>query len=525
MTEAVAMQGIVKHFPGVLANDHVDLSVERGEIRAIVGENGAGKTTLMRILYGLETPDAGTIRVKGREVIIASARTAIALGIGMVHQHFKLVPSFTVAQNVVLGVEPRRGVVYDEESAKSDVRRLSERYGLAVDPERKILDASVGEQQRVEILRALHRQADILILDEPTAVLTDQEAEELFAILRRLADDGLTILFISHKLREVLAISDNTTVMRDGRVVGTVQTAKTSDGELSEMMIGRETLGTELRRRKTGQRGAPVLKLDGVSVFDSRGILAVHEVELTVRSGEILGIAGVEGNGQVELAEAITGLREVAAGCIQLDGREIQNQSVRAIREAGVSHIPADRHAMGVSVEALVWENLCCTRYYEPQYSGRMALSLDSILSNSQSLVRQFDVRTPTLQCPTRNLSGGNMQKLVVARELGANQSRLVVASQPTRGIDIAGTEAIRSVLIDYTSQGAGVLLISADLDEILAISDRVVVMYEGRLTDVGEVDASTREKIGRAMTGTSLAGVPGAEARAGRRLMEGHDA
>jgi simple sugar transport system ATP-binding protein len=524
MTEAVAMHGIVKHFPGVLANDHVDLFVEKGEVRAIVGENGAGKTTLMRILYGLETPDAGTIRVKGREVVIASARAAIALGIGMVHQHFKLVPSFTVAQNVVLGVEPRRGIVYDEQAAQADVLALSERYGLAVDPERKILDASVGEQQRVEILRALHRKADILILDEPTAVLTDQETEELFAILRRLADDGLTILFISHKLREVLAISDNTTVMRDGHVVGTVQTAKTSDGELSEMMIGRETLGTELRHRKTVQPGEPVLQLDSLSVFDSRGILAVHGVDLTVRSGEIVGIAGVEGNGQVELAEAVTGLRKVADGSIRLDGREIQNQSVRAIREAGVAHIPADRHAMGVSVEALVWENLCCTRYYESEYSGRMALSFDSILSDAQSLVSEFDVRTPTLQCPARNLSGGNMQKLVVARELGADHSRLVVAAQPTRGIDIAGTEAIRCMLVDYASQGAGVLLISADLDEILAISDRVVVMYGGRLTDAGKVDASTREKIGRAMTGTSVEGVPEAEAQADCRLKEGRD-
>ena len=357
MAEAVAMEGIVKRFPGVLANDDVDLMVERGEIRAIVGENGAGKTTLMRILYGLETPDAGTIRVKGDKVTIPHARTAIALGIGMVHQHFKLVPSFTVAQNVVLGMEPQRGIVYDEEAAKKDVLQLSERYGLAVDPDRKIIDASVGEQQRVEILRALYRKADILILDEPTAVLTDSETEELFSILRRLAEDGLTILFISHKLREVLAISDNTTVMRDGRVVGTVKTAQTSDRELSEMIIGRETLESVLRDRKLSEPGAPVLELDGVSVYDSRSIMAVKSVALTVHSGEILGIAGVEGNGQVELAEAITGLRPTAEGRILLLGREIQNLSVRQIREAGVAHIPADRNAMGVAVNALVWEH------------------------------------------------------------------------------------------------------------------------------------------------------------------------
>jgi len=503
MAVAVAMQGIVKRFPGVLANDHVDLSVEQGEIRAIVGENGAGKTTLMRILYGLETADAGTIYVKGKQVTIPNARAAIALGIGMVHQHFKLVPSFTVAQNVVLGMEPRRGPVFDEESAKRDVMELSTRYGLVVDPDKRLMDASVGEQQRVEILRALYRKADILILDEPTSVLTDSETDELFAILRRLADDGLTILFISHKLREVLAISDNTTVMRNGRVVGTVKTAETSDRELSEMIIGRETLETALRDRKTTKPGPPVLQLEGVSVYDSRGILAVKAVNLTVHSGEILGIAGVEGNGQVELAEAITGLRPTAEGRILLRGREIQNLSVRQIREAGVAHIPADRNAMGVAVGARVWENLCCTRYYEPAFSGKMALSMANILNNAKRLIEQFDVRTPTLQCPTRNLSGGNLQKLVVARELGANQAQLVVASQPTRGIDIAGTEAIRRMLVDYASRGAGVLLISADLDEILQLSDRVMVMYRGQLTDVGAVDQSTRQKVGRIMTGT----------------------
>ncbi len=503
MTEAVAMLGIVKQFPGVLANDRVDLTVQKGEIRAIVGENGAGKTTLMRILYGLEKPDAGVIRVMGEEVAIKSARDAIALGIGMVHQHFKLVPSFTVSQNVVLGMEPQRGIRYDMVSARKDVVELSSRYGLAVDPDRTIRDASVGEQQRVEILRALYRKADILILDEPTAVLTDSETMELFSILRSLADDGLTILFISHKLREVLAISDNTTVMRLGRVVGTVKTSETTDRELAEMIIGREAVETVFRDRTRLSLGEPVLQLRGLSVIDARGIVAVDSVDLQVRGGEILGVAGVEGNGQLELAEVITGLWPAAAGQILLQGREIQNLSVRGIREAGVAHIPADRNAMGVAVDALVWENLCCTQYYEATFSGRMGLRLERIHSNAHALIEEFDVRTPTLNCPARNLSGGNLQKLVVARELGGNRARLVVACQPTRGIDIAGTEAIRSMLMDYASRGAGVLLISADLDEILAISDRVVVMYEGQLTDVGSVDQSTREKIGRAMTGT----------------------
>jgi len=499
------MLGITKQFPGVLANDDVDLIVQKGEIRAIVGENGAGKTTLMQILYGLEMADQGAIRVKGHTVTIPSARAAIALGIGMVHQHFRLVPSFTVAENVVLGMEPRQGMVYDEDKAKEEVQELSEQYGLTVDPDVRVMDVSVGEQQRVEILRALFRKADILILDEPTAVLTDSETHELFAILRRLAQKGLTILFISHKLREVLAISDNTTVMRDGRVVGTVKTSETTARELSEMIIGRETLESAQRDRSAIEPGEPVLELQDVSVYDVRGLLAVKSVSLEVHGGEILGVAGVEGNGQLELAEAITGLRPCVQGRIVLLGKDIQNLPVRQIREAGVAHIPADRHAMGMAVDALVWENLCATRYHEPGFSGRMALAMDRILSESDSLIEEFDVRTPTLQCPARNLSGGNMQKLVVARELGPGQARLVVAAQPTRGIDIAGTEAIRNMLMDYASRGAGVLLLSADLDEILAISDRVVVMYGGRVADIGRVDASTRDKIGRAMTGAEV--------------------
>ena len=505
MSKAVEMLGITKRFHGVLANDNVDLLVEQGEIRAVVGENGAGKTTLMRILYGLETADAGAIRVKGKEVTIASARTAISLGIGMVHQHFRLVPSFTVAQNVVLGMEPHRGPVLDQKSANRDVTELSDRYGLTVDPDKRVMDASVGEQQRVEILRALYRKADILILDEPTSVLTDSETDELFAILKRLSEDGLTILFISHKLREVLAISDNTTVMRAGRVVGTVKTAQTSDRELSEMIIGRDTLQSDGRDREAVQKGRPVLELENVSVYDSRGILAIKAVDLAVCAGEVLGIAGVEGNGQLELAEAITGLRLTAQGSIRLMGKEIQNRPVREIRQCGVAHIPADRNAVGVALEALVWENLCSTQYHKRPFSGPLTLSMDSILSNASTVIREFEVRTPSLVCPVRNLSGGNVQKLIVARELGGGQAQLVVASQPTRGIDIAGTEAIRRVLLDYASRGTAVLLISADLEEILAMSDRVIVMYEGGVTHVGEVDEDTRLRIGRAMTGTAL--------------------
>lgn len=501
MSEAVALLNITKTFPGVVANKDVSLVAQQGEIRAIVGENGAGKTTLMRILYGLERADSGTIRVKDREVKMPNARAAIALGIGMVHQHFKLVPSFTLGQNIVLGVEPRRGPFVDQERALREVRELSARYGLAVNGEKKAGDASVGEQQRAEILKALYRGADILILDEPTSVLTDMETDELFIMLRRLAEDGKTILFISHKLREVLAVSDNTTVMRGGKVVGTVKTTETSDRELAEMMIGRETVEIPLREEPT-QTGQPVLALEGVSVYDSRGILAVREASLVIGSGEVVGIAGVEGNGQVELAEATTGLRPIASGRIQLDGRDIQNRSTRHIRQAGVAHIPADRHSMGVALEAQVWENLIAADYHASPYSGALVLAISRILSYAGKVIARFGVQTPGLKSPTRNLSGGNIQRLVVARELGADRARVVVASQPTRGIDIAGTEAIRRMLLEYAARGSGVLLISADLDEILALSDRVMVMYEGRLTDAGRVDETIRQRVGRLMTG-----------------------
>jgi simple sugar transport system ATP-binding protein len=501
MREAIAVEKITKSFPGVVANKDVSFSVERGEIRAIVGENGAGKTTLMKILYGLEEADAGTIRVNGEPVRIPNARAAIDLGIGMVHQHFKLVPSFALAQNILLGVEPRRGLFVDREQALEEVQELSARYGLAVHGDKEAQDASVGEQQRAEILKALYRGADILILDEPTAVLTDMETEELFVMLRRLAADGKTILFISHKLREVLAISDYTTVMRKGRVVGTVKTSETTDCELAEMMVGRETVGGRMREEAV-QSGEPVLELRRLRVRDVWGNLSVRGVDLVLHSGEVLGIAGVDGNGQVELAEAITGLRPVAGGKILLQGREVQNRSPRAIRETGLAHIPSDRNAMGVAVDAQVWENINAVEYYRQPYSGSMMLSINQMLNNAAQRIARFGVQTPGFRCPTCNLSGGNVQRLIVARELGTDEARVVVAAQPTRGIDIAGTEAIREMLLEYANRGAGVLLVSADLDEVLALSDRVKVMYEGELQDAGTVDDEVRQRVGQLMTG-----------------------
>jgi len=504
MAEAVALLDITKTFPGVVANKDVSLSVQEGEIMAIVGENGAGKTTLMRILYGLEKPDTGTIQVKGKEVKLPSARAAIAEGIGMVHQHFKLVPSYTLAQNVVLGVEPRRGLFVDQKRELEIVNDLSKRYGLAVDGERLTCDASVGEQQRAEILKALYRGADILILDEPTAVLTDGETEELFGMLRRLAADGKSILFISHKLREVLAISDSTTVMRRGEVVGTVQTAATDRRELAEMMIGRETVGGRIREDSV-QLGEPVLEIIDLNVQDARCITSVLDANLVLRQGQVLGIAGVDGNGQVELVEAITGLRPVSSGRILLDGKEIQNGKPRQIRQAGVAHIPSDRNATGVALEAHVWENLIAVDYFASPYSGKMALALSRIFADAKDVILRFGVQTPSLKSSTNNLSGGNIQRLIVARELGLERAQVVVAAQPTRGVDIAGTEEIREMLLDYTREGAGVLLISADLDEILVLSDLVMVMYEGHLSDAGKVDDTIRQRVGQLMTGGSI--------------------
>ena len=500
MAEAIAVQNIVKTFPGVLANDQVSISVEQGEIRAIVGENGAGKTTLMKILYGLHRPDSGIIRVKGQEVKLSSARDAISLGIGMVHQHFMLVPSFTLAQNIVLGVEPKKRFLINEEGVEDSVQKISEKYGLAVDGNKLAMDASVGEQQRAEILKALYRGADILILDEPTAVLTDMETEDLFVMLRRLAEAGKTILFISHKLREVLAISDNTTVMRHGKVVGSVKTSETDDCELAEMMVGRETIGGRIR--EIAECGQPVLQVDNISVLDSRDLLAVQNVSVELHCGEILGIGGVDGNGQEEFVEAIMGLRPILNGRILVEGAEIQNRSTREIREAGVAYIPSDRYRSGVATEALVWENLIAGEYYREPYSKGFSFVWKAINESSDELIERFQVSTPGLNVQTGNLSGGNIQRLIAGRELGSNNARVVIASQPTRGIDIAGTEAIRQMLLEYAERGAGVILLSADLDEVLALSDRVVVFYEGKLFDAGYWDEDIRRRVGQLMTG-----------------------
>lgn len=501
MASAVAVENIFKSFPGVLANNDVSISVEQGEIRAIIGENGAGKTTLMNILYGLYQPDSGKIFIRGKEVHIPNARAAISLGIGMVHQHFKLVPSFTLAQNVVLGVEPSKAFLIDEKQVNRSVREISERYKLPLNVEKPAAGASVGEQQRAEIVKALYRGAEILILDEPTAVLTDQESEELFVMLRRLAEQGKTILFISHKLREVLAVSDNTTVMRQGKVVGTVKTSETGTCQLAEMMVGRDTVGGRLRAANVAP-GETILEVKDICVADDRNLMAVKDVSFSLHCGEVLGIAGVDGNGQEELTEAIMGLRPVLTGEIRVKDTNIARDSTRRIRETGVAYIPSDRYKAGVATEAYVWENMIAGDYYHQPFSGWLGLRPKEINRFVGELIQRFQVITPGLTTQTGHLSGGNIQRLIVGRELGSNHAAVVVASQPTRGIDIAGTEAIRKNLVEYAMRGAGVLLISADLDEILALSDRVMVLFEGKMFNAGTVDEDIRIRIGNLMAG-----------------------
>ena len=502
MAEAISVRNITKTFPGVLANDRVSIEIEKGEIRAIVGENGAGKTTLMKILYGLYRPDSGEIRVKGENVKLSSARDAISKGIGMVHQHFMLVPSFTLAQNIVLGVEPQKSVFIDEKALIEKVQGISEQYNLDVDVNKLTMNASVGEQQRAEILKALYRGADILILDEPTAVLTDIETKELFSMLRGLAKQGKTILFISHKLREVLEISDNTTVMRQGKVIGTVKTSETNDCELAEMMVGRETIGGRIRESSVKKEKDIVLNIEGLSVLNSRDLPAVKNVDLELHRGEILGIAGVDGNGQEEFVEALMGLRPILTGKISINGTEIQKFSTRGIRESGVAYIPSDRYRSGVAVDAMIWENLITSEYYSKPYSQGMSLMMREISNFSKTIVEKFNVSTPGIDVKAGNLSGGNIQRVIAGRELGLDKANIVIASQPTRGIDISGTEAIRQMLVDYANRGAGVLLLSADLDEIIALSDRIVVFYNGKIYDAGFWYEGIRQIVGQLMTG-----------------------
>jgi simple sugar transport system ATP-binding protein len=492
------MRGITKRFPGVLANDSVDFTVAGAEIHAIVGENGAGKSTLMNILYGLYRQDEGTIEVRGRKVTSHSPRHSIELGLGMVHQHFMLIPPMTVAENVALGSEPRKwGVLSNIEEARRQVAELSKRFGFHLDPSARVEDLSVGLQQRIEIVKVLYRGAEILILDEPTGVLTPQEVDELFQILSALKEAGKTIVLITHKLDEVVDLADRVTVMRDGRGVGVVERAEMTTENLAEMMVGRPVL-LEVERTEH-EAGEVVLSVEDLTVIGRSGKDVVTEVSLDVRAGEILGIAGVEGNGQTELIESITGLRKPAGGVIRLCGREITGCDPGEIRAQGLSHIPEDRQARGLVLDFTVEEN--CILGQETDFSSLGIMDARAIRETSETLLDDFDIRPRRPEALTSNLSGGNQQKLIIAREFRKNPP-LTIASQPTRGIDVGGIEFIHRALIEKRDSNAAILLISAELSEVMSLSDRILVMYKGRIAGELLPHQADERKLGLLMTG-----------------------
>ncbi|HYV09726.1 MAG TPA: ABC transporter ATP-binding protein [Pyrinomonadaceae bacterium] len=497
------LRQITKRFGDVLANDHVDIVVKPGTIHAIVGENGAGKSTAMRIAYGFYTPDSGEILVNGQVQDIRSPHDAIALGIGMVHQHFMLVETMTVAENIVLGAEPGSSIALDLKSAAAQIRQLSEEFKLAVNPNEPIEHLSVGQQQRVELLKALYRHAKLLILDEPTAVLTPLEVEEFFVILRRMREQGKTVIIITHKLSEVLAISDEVTVMRDGRVVGRVQTKDTNAAELARLMVGREVL---LRVEKPeAEVGQTELEVKNLSVVDHAGGKRVNDVSFEVRRGEIVGIAGVEGNGQSELIEALAGLIDPTriTGAINFEGRDLKSFGARVRRELGIGHIPEDRHRRGLLLDFSLAENAILGVHYRPPitaYAGGIFLDENAVQRRATEIIQRFDVRPPNAALPARALSGGNQQKLIIGREYHV-APKLLLVSQPTRGVDIGAIEFIHRQLVSLRDNGCAILLVSAELEEVTSLSDRLLIIHDGKIA--GEVDpkVATLEEIGLLMT------------------------
>jgi ABC-type uncharacterized transport system ATPase subunit len=499
---AIEIHHATKTFPLVTANDDVTFLVEKGEIHALVGENGAGKSTLMNVLYGLLRPDSGSIRVNGKIVNFSGPADAISNGIGMVHQHFMLIPPLTVAENVVLGQEPSRRGFVDIAKAKQIVQKLSDQYGLQVDPATKVDTLSVGIEQRIEIIKVLYRGAEILILDEPTAVLAPQEIEDFFVILRALRDQGKTIIFITHKLREVMAISDRVTVMRRGRVAGTVVTGDTSVNEIASMMVGRQVL---LRvERGVASPGDVVLTVEDLHVLDNKHLPALQGVSFTVREGEILGVAGVEGNGQTEMVEVLTGLRRAQKGVIRLNGQTLTNCSPRVIKEAGAGHIPEDRQRRGLVLDYTVAMNMILGIHYRPPFVKKLGIDLMNfppIHEKARELIREFDIRPTDPENLAGHLSGGNQQKVVVARELDQDP-KLLIAAQPTRGIDVGSIEFIHQRLIQARNASKAVLLISADLEEIRSLSDRIAVLFEGRIVGILDPETATEEQLGMMMTG-----------------------
>ena len=498
-TPILEMTNITKQFPGVLANDCVDFDVQAGEIHTLLGENGAGKSTLMKILYGLYQPDSGEILLKGQKVTVSSPSNAITHGIGMIHQHFMLVPTLTVAENVALGLAGSKRILTDLKRVSSRILELSETFGLHVNPEEYVWQLSVGERQRVEIIKALYRDASILVLDEPTAVLTPQEVNELFKVFRRLAADGRGLVFISHKLQEVMDLSHRITVMRNGRITGNTTPGNTNRHELAEMMVGREVRLAPVK--KDIKVGEPVLVINNLRVPGDRGKDAVKGLSLEVRSGEILGIAGISGNGQRELAESIAGLRKVSSGSVAIAGKETTGKSPKQVRRSGLSYVPEERMRDGSIGEFKVKENLVLLNHNEEPFCRYGFLNFNHIDNHCQELVTEYQVKTPDIETSTKSLSGGNIQKLILARELSSDP-KVLIASQPTRGVDIGAAEYIHTRISDQRQSGTASLVISEDLDEVLALSDRIAVMFDGQIMGFMDREEATRETIGLMMTG-----------------------
>ena len=510
---AVEMSGLVKRFPGVLANDRVNFTIHSGEVHALLGENGAGKTTLMSALCGLYRPDEGEIRFSrsghgnAQTTELGSPRDAIRLGIGMVHQHFRLVANQTVAENVILGLDGTPFLL-DPRSVCEKLLALAAKYGLLVDPEAFIWQLSVGEQQRVEILKLLYREAEVLILDEPTAVLTPNEAAELGATLQRMCGEGKAVVFISHKLDEVMGFCDRVTVLRDGRNVSTQSTGETNKVALAKLMVGRHVVFRQ--DKKAGNIGEALLSLDGVCGLNDKGLLALRDVSLRVCSGEVLGVAGVSGNGQRELAETVTGLRKATGGRVFVKGQDLTNKTPLRFIRAGVCHIPGDRVGMGLAGNLPVSDNLIMKAFRQPPLAAGPLLSRPAVAKFADKLIKAFDVLTPNRDTPARNLSGGNQQKAILAREISAGQAQgvddrpILVAVQPTRGLDVGATESVRKALLEQRNRGTAILLISEDLDELLALSDRIAVMHAGRIMGVEEGNEANLDKIGLMMAGES---------------------
>ena len=499
MSALLEVTGVTKRYPGVVANDNVSLTVNAGEVVALLGENGAGKSTLLKAVFGLIKPDSGEIKIGGTPIVFGDTAGVISRGVGMVHQHFQLVPVMTVAENLILGDEPKRGLFINQKAARAEIIALSKRYGLEVDPDAVIEDLPVGMQQRVEILKALRKDVKLLILDEPTAVLTPQEIDELLGVIRNLAKSGVGVVLITHKLHEVMAVADRVVVLRGGKLVGTTTPKETDEAGLAQMMVGRSVV-LQVNRTEA-KRGAIVLEVKGLQVRDDRKILSVKGVDLVLHKGEILGVAGVEGNGQRELVEAICGMRHREAGEVLISGVASRDMAPHSVHEAGISHVPEDREKHGLVANYSIADNLVLNQFDQAPFAKGWIRNLGEVAKNAEQLVEKFDIRTPSAFNQASSLSGGNKQKVVVAREL-SQELPVLVAAQPTRGVDVGSIEFIHNQLISARDNGAGVLLVSAELDEILSLSDRIAVMSGGKIVAIVDSKDADRNYIGRLMAG-----------------------